>query len=308
MSATEESTDDGMEPVRAPGSHFVSTMFRVFGWFALAIGTLVLAVRIYRAFTEGVPTLTCCAVLFLAPLSYLGFSFLSTLGAKCFARGRWYRGLAAVAGSMILPVLALKTTDYLYETSNRAADTELDSHDWVEFRVPTTAFAVELPTPPTKESQIIDSAAGDIRIEMYSAEQGALVFCVVVSEYPPGTVDSLKLEEKDFVTHMSDAAIEARSGSKLISRRSIALDEWVGLEDRVEMPAGRTGDLKPEHPVAAVQRYYQCDDRMVQFRVLTLKSLYEGHSSEFQTIADRFLNSIRIDSEASIESARRVDH
>jgi hypothetical protein len=308
MSVLEESPDADMAHVRAPGSRFVSAMLRGIGWFGLAIGALVFAVRIYRAFTEGVPTLTWGAILFLAPLSYLGFGFLSILSSKCFALERWYRGLVAIAGSVILPVLALTTTDYLCEMPFRTTYTEFDSHDWAAFRVPTTPFAVVLPTSPTKESRVVESAMGEIQIDMYVAECGAVQFVVAVNDYAPGTVDSLKSEEKDFATHMSDAAMEARSGSKLISRRSIAVDEWGGLEQRVEMPGGRTGDLKPEHPVVVWQKYYQCEDRMILFQVMTLKRIYETGAVDFDDIAARFLDSIHLEADATVESAPNAGH
>lgn len=186
--------------------------------------------------------------------------------------------------------------NWLYDRFEQPADYWVDSSHWVEFKVPGTSIAVEVPHSPALEMHDVDSLIGNIPADIYMAEQGAVVFVIAIAEYPRGTVDGFDSEGRDFLVHMSDAAIASRAGSKLLTRRPIELERWSGLEECVETPGGRRNELKPERPIVAWQRYYQSGDRMLQFRVMTLKSDYNADAEEFERIASRFFQSIHTES------------
>lgn len=286
----------GSPPTRS--YRFVVVAIRAIGWIVVVVGFLVLAVRLYRAAVEGVHSVPWGLILFLAPFAEISSGLLWILGAKFLQRKHWYPAAGLVASGIVATVAAFMLTNWLYDRFEQLAEYQVKPSAWVEFKVPGTPISVEVPHQPALEMHDIDSPIGNIPADIYMAEQGAVVFVIAISAYPRGTVAAIDPEGRNFLVHMSDAAIASRPGSKLLVRRPIELERWSGLEEQVELPAGRSNELKPEKPIVAWQRYYQSGDRMLQFKVMTLKSDYDADAEEFEQTASRFFQSIQI--EASI--------
>lgn len=284
----------GSQPTRL--HRFVVVAIRAIGWIVVVVGFLVLAVRLYRAAVEGVHSVPWGLILFLAPFAEISCGLLWILGARSLQRRDWYPAAGLVASGIMATIAAFSFTNWLYDRFEGPADYPFDSGAWVEFKVPGTPISVEVPHQPALEMHDIDSLVGNIPTDTYMAEQGPVVFMIAISEYPRGTVRTLDPEGRNFLVHMSDAAIASRTGTKLFTRRPIELERWSGLEEHVEMPGGRRNELKPDHPIVAWQRYYQSGDRMLQFRVMTLKSEYDADAEQFERTASRFFQSIHMES------------
>jgi hypothetical protein len=162
------------------------------------------------------------------------------------------------------------------------------------FHVPDTPIALRLPDNPSLDQQSVPTKLGSLDIRIYTAFDDLTNYTITVNDYPKGAVDSIAGNREKFLTHMADSAIEARPGSKLLSRRDVSFASWSGLEEKVEMPSGRTGALQPESPVIATRQYYQDGDRMYLFQVLALKSIHDSSPDKFDQDAAAFFESMEM--------------
>ena len=179
----------------SPWGRRLSSAVRGVGWAVLVLGTLVLAVRMYRAVFEGVHTIPWAAILFLAPLSYLACGILWILSSKVLQRRRWFQGTSFAAFGVALIITATMSTSWIYD---RLPDNSEAAMAWIDFKVPATSISVSIPHQPELEKVNIETLLGTIPISLYTTEQRNVVLMIGVSDYPRGTAGASATERREF--------------------------------------------------------------------------------------------------------------
>lgn len=162
------------------------------------------------------------------------------------------------------------------------------------FHVPDTPIIVRLPVEPSLDQQTVQTKVGPLHIRIYTAVDDLTNYSVAVNDYPKGAVDAIAADREKFLTHMADSAIKARAGSKVLLRRRASFAAWTGLEEKVEMPSGRTGELHPELLVVAARQYYQEGDRMYLIQVLAPKAVHDLSPAKFDQDARALFESLEM--------------
>ncbi len=170
----------------------------------------------------------------------------------------------------------------------------------VIFELPGTDLTVQLPHEPTNDYRTLDTELGKIEIQMYQAElaypntEAFLFYSAVVNEYPVGFMNTIaSTHDGDFLQAMADEGVLKRPGSNVLERKRITLSDLSGIEERIVIPGGRTGKLDPDMPMIVCRRYYQKNNYVYLFQLMTFKSAHDSSPGEFDQFAKRFFDSIR---------------
>jgi len=118
----------------------------------------------------------------------------------------------------------------------------INPDDWFLFE--TKNYRIYFPQKPTDQSQIINTAIGDLKlnIHMYqvpdSIKDENLIYGLIETEYPDSVINSDKKEILDnFFRNSIDGSINNVHG-KLLTETKIQIDTFPGREIRVDFREG----------------------------------------------------------------------
>ncbi|QDS98294.1 hypothetical protein [Adhaeretor mobilis] len=221
--------------------------------------------------------------------------------ARQWWRGHWLKSILLI----VLCVGVGKGIELVTKAVNSSPQrlerkpTESNAKALIPFDVPESNLTVMLPKQPTAEHLVANTELGLVGIQLYETEEtisGSSTFvcyAVSVNTYTDGFIESIASEnDGDFLKGLAVGGLRKRPGSKVIARKTTMLYGLPGVAERIVMPGGRTDELRKDMPVVVHRHYYQEEDRVYSFQILTLETMYEKAPEEFNRIADEFFGSI----------------
>ncbi|TLX77659.1 hypothetical protein E9993_03180 [Labilibacter sediminis] len=116
---------------------------------------------------------------------------------------------------------------------------------WFQFESSEFGFKIEFPKEPTSNPQVINSAIGELKMNMFmyhassNGKDDNLVYLANYTEYPDSLVNSENTETlPTFFRNSIDGAVTNVHG-KLLSEKNIAIDEYPGREVRIDFQQGK---------------------------------------------------------------------
>jgi len=118
------------------------------------------------------------------------------------------------------------------------------SDEWYLYESKTYSFKVEYPGKPTEKVKVLNTAEGDINLNLFeyvtekTETESAVAYIASFIEYPIQSVNSDDKEKlKQFYRKMVDGVVTKVSG-KLMKETIITLEGFEGVEARIEMKEG----------------------------------------------------------------------
>lgn len=156
--------------------------------------------------------------------------------------------LALTTLSAVTPALAQFRPDRpdFYEDGQRQLEREIqrlnqkppadvltvdgEQSQWQEFTSKDGNFSVLMPGVPAEETEVLETAAGNLELKGFSSAQSAARFVVAYSDYP----QTAQVGNSEVVlANVRDQILE-RVGARLVSERPISLNAEPGREVKLE--------------------------------------------------------------------------
>lgn len=156
--------------------------------------------------------------------------------------------------------------------------------DW--FLLETKNCKMYFPQKPTEQVQTLNTAAGDLKIDIYMYEvpdsvyDNNLVYCMIETDNPEGVIssDDKKSAVDAYFRGAVDGAVKNLNG-KIITESAIELDGYPGREVKIDYQEG----------VAVIKmRFY-----LVKTKMFGLQTITETKNDANKSI-DRFMDSFTI--------------
>ncbi len=178
--------------------------------------------------------------------------------------------------------MKIKLTIPLFFLLATAVSAQSDS--WVLFK--TAAFSAEFPKQPATEATKVNSAIGELKLDMYtydasesSDNDANYVYMVMSTEYPDSLVNSDDTDRlPDIFRGGIDGAVNNVKG-KLLSEKIIEIDGFPGREIKI--------DFKDGLAVITV-RLYLVKNKMYMVQVIT------ATENDMNKASQKFLNSFKL--------------
>jgi hypothetical protein len=159
----------------------------------------------------------------------------------------------------------------------------INSDDWFLFE--TKNCTIYFPKKPTDQSQVINTAIGDLKlsIHMYevpdSVKDDNLIYGLIETEYPDSVINSDKKEILDnFFRNSIDGSVNNVHG-KLLTETKIQIDTFPGREIRVDFREG-LGVIK--------MRFYLVKNKMYFLQTIT------DTKKDFNKSINKFMDSFTL--------------
>lgn len=135
---------------------------------------------------------------------------------------------------------------------------------------------------------------GTIQVRLFGATSidGRYEYVVGVSENPPEFIEFLTSDGRDLLEEMSDGGMRQRPSGKLLRRDRTQVGPLSGIEEELDLPAGRTGQTDPDIRMLTRRRMYRDGTRTLTFQIMTLLPATEAEREDFDRAAAEFLQSI----------------
>lgn len=164
----------------------------------------------------------------------------------------------------------------------------------VVFLIPDTKLSVVLPVMPEAEDVAALTEHGTIQIQLFGATSldGRYEYVVSASENPPEFIEFHTSGGRDLLEEMSDGGMRQRPTGKLLRRDRIQTGELNGVEEELDLPAGRTGQTNAEIRILTRRRMYRDGKRTLMFQIMAALPATAAEREDFDRTAAEFLQSI----------------
>ena len=148
------------------------------------------------------------------------------------------------------------------------------ANQWKEYSSDEGKFKVDFPGNPSLKTQKVNTAVGEIQVNMVLLEVRGVAYMASFNDYPSEFIKNSN--EKDLLDGARDGAVANVQG-KLLSEQIIELNNAPGREIRVESADGKN---------TIVARIYLAGSRLYQVLVVTPKA--NGFDKNIKKFLDSF--------------------